>query len=402
MSKIAKFIVAIEKKCNDVKVMSSKKKMVIDAKACTDSWSINAFKTFFSYTVLKTRQRNVQVTLYIDYGMTDSLWRLKNKLMDTLKREGLWIVNHNGPIDIVETTQIGFFAGLHLDLYQRGYQDNINHRIANHFSNNKAKLIMRAHEIPELKDFLGPMPLAQVIPLTIPSMKINDGNSQKVLSMGISVPSKFRSLFKYILYLISNDMGIDYTDFPMKYDQQRKVLYNKLVRLHQEFMYNHKTINIHCMERSEMKICIHDLLKVPSVIPINETVITERNGTWVLVLRYKNTTGLKQKDLDEIDSIIAASPLTHEHKLSHRPFQKRPPIESLNLEALLSQENKFKDFIATPFSTTDNWLSKLFPPKNITTHKGGGRSTKTAISITDDDTVATFTDTVNNLQRSIE
>jgi hypothetical protein len=41
MSKIANFIVAVEKKCNTVKVMSSKKKMVLDSKVCMDSWSIN-------------------------------------------------------------------------------------------------------------------------------------------------------------------------------------------------------------------------------------------------------------------------------------------------------------------------------------------------------------------------
>jgi len=132
---------------------------------------------------------------------------------------------------------------LHPELYRRGYQDNINNRIADHFNNriadhfnkNRAKLILRAHKIPELKDFIGPKPLAQVIPLTIPGMKADGGISQKVLSMGVSVPSKFRLLFKHILYSISNDMGIDYVDFTMKYDQQRKVLYNKLVRSHQEF-----------------------------------------------------------------------------------------------------------------------------------------------------------------------
>jgi hypothetical protein len=44
MSKFAKFMIAIEKKCNTVKIMSSKKQMVLDSKACIDSWSINEVK----------------------------------------------------------------------------------------------------------------------------------------------------------------------------------------------------------------------------------------------------------------------------------------------------------------------------------------------------------------------
>jgi hypothetical protein len=44
MSKIAKFMLAVEKKCNTVRIMSSKKKMVLDSKACIDSWSINEVK----------------------------------------------------------------------------------------------------------------------------------------------------------------------------------------------------------------------------------------------------------------------------------------------------------------------------------------------------------------------
>lgn len=408
MSKIANFMVAVEKKCNTVKVMSSKKKMVLDPKACMDSWSINGVKSYFAYSIVKNRQRNVQVTLYIDYGQTSTLWRMKNKILDTLKSEGLWIVNHNGPIDLVETTQIGFFAGVHPELHRKGWEENINRRIANHFNNNKAELILRAHEIPELKGFLGPLPEIQIIPLNIPGMKTPEGKNQKAISMGVSVPSKFRSLLKYILYAISEDMGIEYVDFTMKYDQQKKVLYNKLVRLHQEFMHNHKTVNIHCMEREEMKTSFEKLMEIPSVIAVDETVITERNGTWVLVMKYNDTTGFAQVDLDKIDSIIANIALMTDRKLHHHPFRKKQPIESLNLTALSGQERRFKDFTATPFSTTNSWSSRLFPPRNITTSPtsrgggGGGRSTKTAISIDDDTTIATLTDTVSNLQQSLE
>jgi hypothetical protein len=85
--------------------------MVLDLKACIDSWSINEVKTFFAYSIAKNRNRNVQVILYIDYGKTVKLWTVKTKVFDTLKAEGLWISNHNGPTEIVETTQIGFFAG---------------------------------------------------------------------------------------------------------------------------------------------------------------------------------------------------------------------------------------------------------------------------------------------------
>jgi hypothetical protein len=402
MSKLANFIVAVDKKCNTVKVMSSKKKLILDSKVCMDSWSINEVKSCFAYSIVKNRQRNVQVTLYIDYGTT-TLWRMKNKVLETLKSEGLWIVNHNGPIDIVQTTQIGFFAGVHPDLYRKGWEENINQRIKEYFEKNKAKLILRAHEIPELQGFLGPLPDIQIIPLNIPGMKTADGKNQKAFSMGVSVPSKFRSLLKYILHAIGEDMNIEYVDFTMKYDQQKKVLYNKLVRSHHEFMHNHKTVNIHCMEREEMNTCCQELIGIPSVIAFDETVITERNGTWVIVMKYNVNTGFDQTDLEKIDSIISNNPLTTGRKLHHHPFRKKQPIESLNMTALSGQESRFKNFTATPFSTTDSWSSRLFPPRNITTSpRGGGRSNKTAISIDDDTTVATLADTVSNLQRSLE
>jgi hypothetical protein len=79
-----------------------------------------------------------------------TLWRMKNKVFEILKTKGIWIVNHNGPTEVVETTQIGFFAGEHPDLYRKGWEENINHRISDYFEKNKANLILRAHEIPEL------------------------------------------------------------------------------------------------------------------------------------------------------------------------------------------------------------------------------------------------------------
>jgi hypothetical protein len=54
---------------------------------------------------------------------------MKTKMFDTLKAKGLWIANHNGPTEIAETTQIGFFAGVHPELYRKGWEDNINRRI---------------------------------------------------------------------------------------------------------------------------------------------------------------------------------------------------------------------------------------------------------------------------------
>jgi hypothetical protein len=110
----------------------------------------------------------------------------ENKL-DTLKAEGLWISNHNGPTVIVETTQIGFFAGVHPDLYRKGWEDNINRRIEEYFKSNSGEMILRAHGIPELKGSLGPLPDIQIIPLNIPGMKTAQGKNQKALAMGVSV-----------------------------------------------------------------------------------------------------------------------------------------------------------------------------------------------------------------------
>jgi hypothetical protein len=67
-----------------------------------------------------------------------------------------------------------------------------------------SEMILRAHEIPELKDFFGHLPDIQIIPLNIPGMK-TAGKNQKVLAMVVSVPSKYRSLLKYILQTINNN-----------------------------------------------------------------------------------------------------------------------------------------------------------------------------------------------------
>jgi hypothetical protein len=57
---------------------------------------------------------------------------MKSKVFDTLKAEGLWNSNHIVPTEIVETTQIGFFAGVNPKLYRKGWEDNINQRIQNY------------------------------------------------------------------------------------------------------------------------------------------------------------------------------------------------------------------------------------------------------------------------------
>jgi hypothetical protein len=117
-------------------------------------------------------------------------------------------------------------------------------------------------------------------------------------------------------------MGIEYVDFSMKYDKQRKILYNKLVRSHQEFMHHHKTINIHCMERDEMHTCMNELMAINSVIAIDETVITERNGTWVLVLQYNDQTGFEQTDLDIINHSVRET-RSKDSILKRYPCKKR-------------------------------------------------------------------------------
>jgi hypothetical protein len=119
-------------------------------------------------SVIRNRQRNVQVTLHIDYGETQSLWKLKQKLLDTLQAEGLWIINHNGPIDVVETTQTGFVAKFHPNLHQVGFQNKLNASIKEFLIERKTDLMMRAQLIPWIKDWAGvKLPDVQIIPLTV-------------------------------------------------------------------------------------------------------------------------------------------------------------------------------------------------------------------------------------------
>jgi hypothetical protein len=142
MSKIANFMVSVEKKCSTAKIMSSKKKMVLDSKVCMDSWSINEVRSLFAYSIAKNRNQNVQVTFYIEYGLTGTLWKMKNKVFETLKAKGLWISNHNGPIEMVETLEIGFFAGVHPELYRKGWEDNINRQMNEDSGRKESKSII--------------------------------------------------------------------------------------------------------------------------------------------------------------------------------------------------------------------------------------------------------------------
>jgi hypothetical protein len=103
-----------------------------------------------------------------------------------------------------------------------------------------------------------------------------------------------------------------------------------------------------------LETCFQKLIDIPSVIAVNQTVITERNGTWVLVLKYNMQTGFEQEDLDAIDKIIVNNPVMQDRNLGHHPFRKKQPIESLNRTALSGQEGRLKDFTATPFTSTDS------------------------------------------------
>jgi hypothetical protein len=92
---------------------------------------------------------------------------MKNKVFRTLKAEGLWIVKHNGPIDMVETTQIGFFAGIHPELIEKDGKTIL--------TNKSQTISIRI----ELNGVLGPLPAIQIIPLNIPGMKTAEGKNQK-------------------------------------------------------------------------------------------------------------------------------------------------------------------------------------------------------------------------------
>jgi hypothetical protein len=106
-------------------------------------------------------------------------------------------------------------------------------------------------------------------------------------------------------------------------------------------MHNHKTINIHCMEREEMETCVQQLQAIPSAIVVDETVNTKGNGTWGLVLKYNMQIGFEQEVLDAIDKIMVNNPVMQDRNLGHHPFHKKQPIESLSFFFLLSSSSSF-------------------------------------------------------------
>ena len=183
--------------------------------------------------------------LYIDIGDKTFIY-LKHAILKTLQEEKIWIFKQDGPAEIIETTQIGFFAKTHPEIYRPGLQNKINKSMNEHFIKNKSELLIKSKAYPELKNWTGEeLPDIQVHLATIPGLN-NKGSTKRV---GISVQSEYRGIYRFLLHLVCNDLEIEYVDFIHKYDERSKVTYDKLVRTHQEFMYNTNTINIHCMER---------------------------------------------------------------------------------------------------------------------------------------------------------
>jgi hypothetical protein len=87
-------------------------------------------------------------------------------------------------------------------------------------------------------------------------------------------------------------------------------------------------------------------------------------------------TGFEQEDLNAIDKIIVNNLVRNGRKFGHYPFRKKQQVESSNITAVSGQDSRYKDFTATPYSSTNSWSSRLFPPRNITTkqRRGGGDS----------------------------
>jgi hypothetical protein len=119
---------------------------------------------------------------------------------------------------------------------------------------------------------------------------------------GIGTKKYIRSIYCRIIYDVCKTINVEYTDFSLKYEHSD--IYDKAVRDHQEFVHFHKPIHIHGLQCEEFYNIQDALIAVPSVAAVDDTVITDRNGTFVLIMRHPFVT----QDLAKIDEILCVQP----------------------------------------------------------------------------------------------
>jgi hypothetical protein len=156
MNAIRKLINAIAKKRPQIQLMSSYRKFVLDPKACADCWSINKVKRYFSYSVSKKNGgKNICVVLHINYGMNCNNWDFKRAIMNTLREGDFWINEYQGPIKLVETTQLGFLPKIHNELHLKKLQEKLSFSVNRHWYARQDELTEYANQHSDLRNWKG-------------------------------------------------------------------------------------------------------------------------------------------------------------------------------------------------------------------------------------------------------
>ena len=401
MNAIRKLVNAIGKKKPQVQVMSSYRKFVLDPKACADCWSINDVKRYFSYSIAKKNGgKNVCVILHINYGSSNN-WEFKRSIMDTLREGSFWINEYQGPLKLVETTQLGFLPRVHNELHRKKLQERLTYSVNNHWFSRQDELTKYANQHSELRYWKGEenLPEVQVTVSWLPGLVQQDGQrGSRVQVLAVSVPRNIRSIYRRIIYDACKTINVEYMDFSLKYEH--KDVYDKAVRDHQEFMHFHKHIHIHGLQREEFYNIQDALIAVPSVTAVDDTVITDRNGTFVLIMKHP----FEAKDLASIDDILSKTKLSADREYTFSPHRKRQPMELLGMQQVNQQANQYKNFRATPVPSTSAWGTSLYPtpPQSITTKRNqkGTKSTASVGSI--EGTVTTTMDDMQDIRQAVE
>ncbi|OEU05830.1 hypothetical protein FRACYDRAFT_257959 [Fragilariopsis cylindrus CCMP1102] len=401
MNAIRKLVNAIGKKKPQVQVMSSYRKFVLDPKACADCWSINDVKRYFSYSIAKKNGgKNVCVILHINYGSSNN-WEFKRSIMDTLREGSFWINEYQGPLKLVETTQLGFLPRVHNELHRKKLQERLTYSVNNHWFSRQDELTKYANQHSELRYWKGEenLPEVQVTVSWLPGLVQQDGQrGSRVQVLAVSVPRNIRSIYRRIIYDACKTINVEYMDFSLKYEH--KDVYDKAVRDHQEFMHFHKHIHIHGLQREEFYNIQDALIAVPSVTAVDDTVITDRNGTFVLIMKHP----FEAKDLASIDDILSKTKLSADREYTFSPHRKRQPMELLGMQQVNQQANQYKNFRATPVPSTSAWGTSLYPtpPQSITTKRNqkGTKSTASVGSI--EGTVTTTMDDMQDIRQVVE
>ena len=182
-----------------VELMTSKTQRILTSAICLEHWSINEVKENFEYVV--TKSGTVQVTVWIDFGNLNYLWNLKEPLLNFLHKYKIWIEDHHGEMNAVETITTGWYSeNEHPDVCHKSQlQEQLNKDIHQEFEENKEEIMETIDKYPPLREWDGNN-LPNVTVTTVkPRWRSGPKTCYHTRATGVTAPKKYASLLGHLV-----------------------------------------------------------------------------------------------------------------------------------------------------------------------------------------------------------